>query len=166
MALIEIDSISVVGGAVRVDWTGDGYLYLAGSFRGGPAESGTVPDGTLVLEVHDAESDPVQLVPQLRPLVRWRPVADARTYRVYHTAPGGDERLVYEAVQDADADGFSVRSPVTCADGWHFFRVCAVDAAGNEAEVDAVPARVVDVPDRVSDIAISGTATFTITITE
>jgi len=170
MATVEVTNYeAATQSGVRVSYSGKGYLATDGVFLQidtDGADINDAPEEVVALEVHDEEFVSYK-EPQLHPLIIWQPVASAEYYAIYQTPPGEAERLIYNASQNTDVDFLSQIVPLACVEGWHFFRVQAVDSVGNEATVEAFPEYVYDLPDAVEDMSIAGTGgSFTITIEE
>lgn len=170
MSEIDITNYESAGQAnTIVSYSGTAFLSVNGAYMQYDTDESYLnysPDDVVFLEAHDEEFT-YGKEPELHPLIYWQPVSGAEYYAVYQTAPGGVERLIYNASHQDDVPLLSVRVPKACVDGWHFFKVQAVDSLGNEATVTAFPERVFDLPNAVSDMSIAGTGgTFTITIEE
>jgi len=169
MAIIEVTNYEAANqSGVQVSYSGKGYIATDGVFLQidtTESDLNYAPEDVVFLEVHDEEFVSGK-EPQLHPLIIWKPVTDAEYYAVYQTVPDGSETLIYNASHE-DVDFLQVRCPTVCAEGWHSFRVQAVDSVGNEATVDSFYEYVYDLPDAVSDMSIAGTGgSFTITIEE
>jgi len=153
-------------------WTGDGaYVFIDGDRVRGPEDGAAdLPlqsDECYAIEIHteDVAQTTINMAPLVRPVIRWRAVASAQAYLIYHTPPGGSESLIYRTPEDG-SDPYAVRCPVNCAHGWHRFRVEARDSAGNTSTTTAWYTRAIDKPDIPSAIAASGSGgniTFTLT---
>lgn len=172
MALIDDILLSAKGpNTLKADYTGsDTFSFVDGIKRSGPDTDGTeLPfpyDQSIALEIHDGDYDPIYEDPKTRPLIRWKAVADAIRYKIYHTPPGGSESLIYEQPDIPDKINYQIDSPVECSTGWHRFRVEAVKLGLIESTTLDWPFRVYDIPPLVSDMSIAGTSpNFTITIT-
>lgn len=172
MALVILETLTAQGpNSVVAGFTGAATAHVNGLEIG--SGSGTVllpfpSDSALALELHDTATTAYSEVPQLYPLLRWRAVSAAARYRVYHTPPGESETVTNEVIADSELDFYAVRSTRQCAEGWHRFRVTALNAAGVESEglLDDW-LRVRDLPELPSDMEISGAGgTFSITVTE
>ena len=66
------------------------------------------------------------------PLVRWQALSAAYIYIIYHTAPGGSERSIYQVTEDGSAS-YEVQLKKELVDGWHSMRVEATDKYGRES---------------------------------
>jgi len=170
MAGIEVTNYEAANqSGVRVSYSGDGFVATDGVFLQQSTDGSDInyaPEDVVALEVHDEEFTAYK-EPQLHPLIIWQPVADADYYAIYQTPPGEAERLVYNASQNTSVAFLSQRIPLACVEGWHFFRVQAVDAVGNESTVEKFPEYVYDLPDSVTDMSVIGTGgDFTFTIEE
>jgi len=170
MAVIEPVAVEVLGsGAVRVTFSGTGYIYVDGLFAAGPVAGSAdlnVPD-CFAIEVHDGDYGPIVTAPRTRPMISWRPVPGEapQAYRVY-ISQEGSESLALAEPYDPEVTAYAVQSPSELAEGWALIRVESVDAYGNETTVDAWPIRIFDIPDAPADIAVTGTAgVFDITVT-
>ena len=93
------------------------------------------------IEVHDLAADavatPIFETPTTRPALQWNPLPQAQRYRLYHRQGDGAERRLFDRPASAFR-GMPIRidSPVEFAGAggvWHFLRVEAVDAYGNES---------------------------------
>jgi len=194
VSLIDVDHLDIVATGpttLTVDWLE--YVYVLGvlvTVGGEPvtlysAEAWIYVDGqemdhtsdneallpfaanyVMALEGHEQASDPIYEEPELHPLVQWRPVALAVSYKVYLTEPGEAEVVVYEEAAGDEQLLYQARCPTQCAEGWQEFRVEAVTADGIESTVDAWPHMVMNKGELPADLAISGSGgTFTLTVT-
>jgi hypothetical protein len=141
------------------DWAS--WVFINGRHVRGPLVTGApermvkVPLAaqTIVsLEVHDLPSaevqvDPVAPQPNTRPTIQWLAVADAVRYRVYHRGYGQTEERIFDGPAREGLERYEITCPVTLVAGWHFFRVEAVSAYGQESTRQAWAYFVMDVPD-------------------
>jgi len=146
MVLIETVTLTPSGqSTAEAVWSGTGTVYADGKKIAGPAADGADlpldPDEAYALEVHEADVDTIYMTPETHPTLRWRTVSGAEQYKIYHTPAGGSESLIWIQPEDG-YDPYAVRSPVECAEGWHSFRIEAVDSGGNASTTTVFPVRV------------------------
>ncbi len=168
----------------------NGRLEAEG-FAPGMAERGIdIPfrEGQLaVIEVHDFAPDeipneppaPIAIAPTAytRPVIRFSAVPGAARYRLYHRPEDGTEARIGDlTATQGDGDWLEMECPdellgrSSAPDHhgrWHFFRVEAVSAYGQESQAVAWAWRALDVPPAPT-IAVAagddpGTFTFTLT---
>jgi hypothetical protein len=141
------------------DWAS--WVFINGRHVRGPLITGAVErlvkvplaaDDIVALEVHDLPDaatnvDPIAPQPNTRPTIQWLAVADAVRYRLYHRAYGSAEDRIFDGPAREGLDRYEITCPVTLGAGWHFFRVEAVSAYGQESTRQAWAYFVMDVPD-------------------
>lgn len=129
----------------------------------------------ICLEIHDFPDDTVvpdaiEIRPNTRPLIAWNAVPGAVRYRIYHSARGGNESLLYDRAAIAGIEHYEITCPVAL-DGrggvWHFLRVEAVDRYGNESTRTCMTYFATDLPIMPQGVSvksgsISGTYEFRI----
>lgn len=173
MALVTVESLTAKGpNSVVAGFTGTATAHVNGLQIGSGTATVLLPfpsDEAIALELHDTTAATAYShEPELYPVSRWRAVSAAARYRIYHTPPGGSEAVINEVIADSELEFYAVRSTTGCGEGWHRFRVTALNAAGVESDGllnDWI--RIRDIPELPSDMEISGSSgTFTITLTE
>ena len=141
------------------DWAS--WVFINGRHVRGPLVTGMaermvrIPlaaDDVVSLEVHDLPSaeiqvDPVAPQPNTRPTIQWLAVADAVRYRLYHRAYSQAEERIFDTPAREGLERYEITCPITLTAGWHFFRVEAVSAYGQESTRQAWAYFVMDVPD-------------------
>ena len=171
MALIEPITLETKGPTtLEATYSGIAFFYINGFFVTGPIASPAVLpfafDEPITIDAHDVRSGSINLKPFTHPTIFWRPSVGAVRYRIFHTPPGGVESIIHEMANQLETIRFEYRSQPEWIEGWHFFRVEAVNAGGIESTVNAEPHFVYDLPPLVSDIAIAGgSGVFNFTIT-
>jgi len=128
----------------------DSWVFGNGRKLHGPLMPGTcdrdamvtlAADECVALEVHDVlhEEVPAPLfeTPNTRPVIQWNPLPAAARYRLYHREAGKSERCVFDRpARDFGGVPIRIDAPIELAGAggvWHFLRVEAVDAYGNES---------------------------------
>ena len=127
------------------------WIFINGKFVIGPfmpmtrERSITIPflqGTTAVIEIH--EFDDLEMIPnsceempQIKPLLSWNPVEEAKKYRVYHgDFATGEESMVSEVNARPGIIRMEINSPVIL-DGknghWYWFRVESLDKYNNES---------------------------------
>jgi len=142
-----------------VSWTSESeefssWLFVNGKYAIGPfmpmtkERSITIPflqSTTAIIEIHDF--DDLDLVPasceempQIKPLLSWNPVDEAKKYRVYHgDFATGEEAMVSEVNARPGIARMEINSPVVLngKNGhWYWFRVESLDKYNHESESD------------------------------
>ena len=139
-----------------LSWTSESeemysWLFINGKFVIGPfmpmtrERSITIPflqGTTAVIEIHDFDNlemipNSCEEMPQIKPLLSWNPVEEAKKYRVYHgDFATGEESMVSEVNARPGIDRMEINSPVVL-DGknghWYWFRVESLDKYNNES---------------------------------
>lgn len=136
------------------------WVFVNGRHVRGPLVTGTaervvkVPlaaDAVVSLEIHDLPSadiqvDPVAPQPNTRPTIQWLAVPDAVRYRLYHRALAQAEQRIFDGPGREGLERYEITCPIVLGAGWHFFRVEAVSAYGQESTRQAWAYFVMDVP--------------------
>jgi len=127
------------------------WIFINGKFVIGPfmpqtlERSITIPflqGTTAVIEIHEFDNlemipNSCEEMPQIKPLLSWNPVEEAKKYRVYHgDFATGEESMVSEINARPGIDRMEINSPVIL-DGrnghWYWFRVESLDKYNNES---------------------------------
>ncbi len=137
------------------------WVFVNGRHVRGPLVTGAaervvkVPlaaDAVVSLEIHDLPSadiqvDPVAPQPNTRPTIQWLAVPDAVRYRLYHRALAQAEQRIFDGPGREGLERYEITCPIVLGAGWHFFRVEAVSAYGQQSTRQAWAYFVMDVPD-------------------
>lgn len=118
-------------------------------------------------EVAEGGIVPVEIFENERPTVLFQSVASAISYKIYHTPFGGVEALIFNR-RIAVKGIITIQIPIALVEGWHFFRVEAVDLNGNESTRLEWRYRCFKLPEPVQTIDVvdgSGGGLFDISIT-
>lgn len=163
----------------NVGWTapwpnGASWLFVNGHHALGPVLTGTAERliplpwsaGAIVaLEIHDFPDlsvvpEALEIVPNTQPTIQWRCVAEAVRYRLYHRAFGeSSETLLLELPARDGMETYQITCPIQLSAGWHFFRVEAVDAYGNQSIRQAWNYFAWDLPEALPALAVTGGST-------
>ncbi len=136
------------------------YTYI--SMTDAENKSVTVQDFPVLIE----GIGPAEVFENKRPTFKFSAVDGAVKYRIYHTAFGEAEKLIYDSFQ-AEKGILTLTCPIVLAEGWHLFRIESVDTYGNESTRLSWPHEVYRLPEPVNDLDIvngSGANLFDITI--
>jgi len=99
-------------------------------------------DDVLAIEIHDLPieqiAEPIHVLPNTRPILRWNPVEAAVRYRIYHQSGQAAETRIYDGLANITETRCPIELTGSHGDGeyggvWHFLRVEAVDQFGNES---------------------------------
>ena len=159
------------------------YVFLNGRLVYGPYNPGTATRSLIVplkyddygkFDIHDFTSSrddnrSIEVEDYTKPKIKWtHDGVDTVAYYVYHKkGVSGDEVQIYQGDKIDDTVKYEIDCPILLDEGWHFFRVEALNEYGNETTVDAWPFFVFDTPGVLSSVSIAGAAgSFTLTIAE
>lgn len=176
----------LTGNRATVSWTSPGadyvsFLYVNGYLIQGPILLEVVNRTVSMrftdtlnkcIEIHefpvnDLQGNHVCIRENDKPLILWNRKSDAVRYRVFHTPFGGSETKISDQKVFDDREIFTLDCPVSLVEGWHFFRVEAVNQFGVESVHELWRYRAFRIPKPVSDVTIadgSGSGKFDITI--
>lgn len=158
------------------------WIYSNGGLSRGPLYLGTLErqmtipfiDGvTKAIEIHDFDdgtivTPPIEIKPNIRPVVKWVASATAVRYKIFHTPFGGSEKLIYNKLAEGEKIQYQITLTAPLPAGWNFFRVEAVDQFGNESVRSNWSYLVFNLPAPADDLAIvdgSDSGLFDISIT-